>query len=515
MLAATGAVLLASEPSSPAVATNGLPDVTELWSVYVNYARAKSASDALRSAVTLRVKSKDHRWIVSHVESLGDTPEQKQPFVASYITCNNNDGDWWVHYNSKKLPVNNRIVLDDSLKITRLKKGKTLPSHEFEIGSSGPFEAGGIPFSYQSSAGYFGCEESGKSETAVVMLVYPKDIKLAMAEIWNKEGRRVAVATKDSRSEDRAETRIEWYDNNKPGERFSIRATLRDGEETFLFPVHREIVMGGEVGCSSEESTEETSPAGWVQKDVESLPLCPADVTLLSYWGISSWTLKLNIQSCDGKALTMGTAGKVMARDAEGRALPLSFGGDVRDNNEDGPLEITLYGKQTPQGGRLLLDTQLPLIRVTGKRTLPPIELPSDRDVSVELEGMRFEVGPSHFAADSSREDKAKTVREFQYPEDGRIASLKLQYADGSPVDICGSGGGSSSNERHSFLSYHYRVSPSSKPVQAVVTVYDGEPCRVTLKMKVGLSGRLDDGEQSDSSGKTTSSPANNEQTKN
>lgn len=500
MLASTGAALLASEPSSPTASTNGLPDVTELWSVYVNYDRAKSDSDATLSAVTLRVKSKDPRWIVSHVESLGNTPEQKRPFVASYITCNNNDGDWWVHYDSKKLPENNRIVLDNSLKITRLKKGKTLPSHEFEIGGSGSFEAGGIAFSYQSSAGYFGCEESGKSDTAVVTLSYPRDIKLAMAEIWNKEGRRVAVATKESRSEDRAETRIEWYDNSKPGERFSIRATLRDGEETFLFPVHREIVMGGEVGCPSEESTEEISPAGWVQKDVESLPLCPADVTLLDYRWPSPWTLKLNIQSCDGKNLTMGTAGTVMARDAEGREISLSVDGDIRHNiwhnNEDGPLEIELSGNQSPKGGWILLDTQLPLVRVTGKRTLPPIELPNDRDVSVELEGMRFEAGPSLLVEGSSRKDKAERVRvrKFQYPNDGRIASLKLQYADGSPVDIFGSGVGG--DREHTFFSFFYRVSPSSKPVQAVVTVYDGEPCRVPIQMKVGLSGRLDDGEQ-------------------
>ncbi len=476
-------------------------EAVELWSVFVNYAQPGDAQKT-RTAVTFRLRSRDDRWVFSRVKD-ARSKEAKPTAYSTYISHNWNDGDWWAHYNSNSLPADNRIVLDESLVVTRLKKGRAFSSDAFELGASGAFEAEGIPFSYRSYMKPYDIDEHARCE---LTLTYPKEVSLAMAEVLDGQGLRVAISTEECRINDRAETKIKWLLHNglrligrgKIRERFSVRATLREAEETIQIPVNMILAMGGEPGSceerqeSDDENDSDVTPV-CQENEAAPLPVCPVDVALQEYRGTREWTLECNLAPKDhGVSLTMGSDKTIVAHDAASNELKGTYKGDIRSANEDGSLNISLHFDRMPQGGWIDLDTNLRLLAVKGKRTLPPLELPADKEGTIEIEGLRFDYGASAFHSNEP-EDK-KLTRQFLYPNDGRIASVKLQHADGTEVPCCGDGLGNDGSRF--FFSTLYKISPSSQPVRAIITLYDGEPCLVPLKMRVGLSGRMDAEEQ-------------------
>ncbi len=505
-----GYALAASALMAPMAMAQGatekpLPVDVELVSVAVDHSDREAGNNlAAVTDVHFSLKSKEEGWVLAESGKVARVDghaadEGGKPAYSLFYTRNHRNGELELYCSNRRVPEGNRIVLDETLRLTRSKKGRTLSSPVIEIGTSGSFEMGGVRFDYESDPGRYERTERGATYTpGWLTITYPDDVSLASIEVLDEKGK-VEETSPGTREKGRAKFTL-FPDSDDPGEkRVFVSATWSEADESFDVPLKREITLGSLGGweivaihrfpserlrsivyllLQGTQPVKAPEPKEGVDVRLRKISLSTNENS--QSWSYFGFQIKLLVKPSQGILFDNYERQQVLAHDAEGNALiGISMGGQER---EDGSFEVCLVFFQFPKGDWVELDSGLKLLRAEGRRKLPSQTIPFNATGALDVGNIAY-----GYEKTPVRGFGRKTLLEnpfvLTYPKDGSVASVDVRDAQGrllSPVyqDF-------SQSRRKSY----YEIN-SQGNVQVETTVREGvEPCVIPLKMRVGLGG--------------------------
>ncbi len=506
-----GAMLLpAFAAKEPTPAPDDLPVVVSLSTAEIYYPGSwRKRPDYGKTEIEFRVASKDDKWILT--EPAGEDCRRRENEKAvpgsmrTYFRRNEKDNSLRLLCRQDAVPRHPQIVLQGAYALTRMKKGRALPPVTFELGTSGSFEAEGIPFEYESSQGGWEYLDNGSMSCwpASVTLKFPENAALASMEIRDEQGN-VLDATPATRQAGKA--RFSFSDSGEKKRSVQVTATLAEAVEPFVLPLEQTVSLGSAVGLGNltragVDDSKPVSPDGGKEMQQKRPASCPVTIRLSSihiaaddsreYRNVGM-RLKFNISLLDGSVLFVNTPRKgiVQGRDAAGNELQAAWRKPFFSEEEDG-LSIYLYVKKLPKGEWLEFNSELPAYRARSSRSLPLQKIAFGKKGTFEVDGVRVDFEPC-CSVWPGRKDRLGIA--FSFENNGRIASIRFRDADGKPIDNPCSG--SSFDQTRAIWEFSFPSSVKG-PVQAIVTLREGiEPCIVPLNVRLGLQGIIEPDEK-------------------
>lgn len=467
--------------------------------------RCAKANDAGETTIRFRLRSKEPGWVFSEtpgVSAATGAGKEKQPFRMLY--SKDDEASLCLDFKADGPPAGHRIILDNTLYLTRSKVGRILPTRTFEAEKEGRFLMGGIPFHYTFTPGEMQMQKN--SMTLILghlSITYPENVHLCSLAVTDEKGQGLQER---HRSPGKASFTV--LPQELGGGKFTVQATLSDAEEELVLPFRKELMLDGVVGESQQREGKPIPEVIATQRTRALDPLASSAATCDAEVGLNrvNYTerdenerphleLEFEVGTSEGRPLFLkGPDQKVTARDAEGNALTGFYFGSYTDEQKNHPLEVGVsFFDRMPAGGWVELDSGLRLYRAKGMRMLAPQPLSPEGKGTIAVEGLRIDYGPgAPFWPQKIVEPGTELhALVLTFPDDGHIVEIGVCDRNGRPIIVPFAI--YARDDKNVKCTYTYLTDAGEQGVQLVVTVWEGvEPCVIPLKMKIGLKGTLE-----------------------
>lgn len=485
-------------PTKATAEVPGCPSVpchVELSSIEIDYpVYGDEKLSKAQTKITFKLHTQHDTWTLAASDDSGSDGGRSQ-----HCYYRPSDGTLQLWYYMDQAPDSNRIMLDETLPITRSKKGRSFLSPVIELGSSGTFTMGDIPFAYESKPGHFWRTEGRTSVSpGFLNITYPENTSLASIEVLNLQGK-VKKATPGARRKGKARFSLFPDSVGEDEKRVWLAVRLSEADEKLDIPLKKEITLGSlagreksadrmaGLGADTEPWLENLAQPASAASDVAEVRL--KSLSLESHRQPHAYVFRatMRVNHLQGKLMSGLEMQPVLARDAEGNKMWGVYAGSDPSGNEDGSLDISLHFTQFPKGEWIQLDGCLRLLQADSSRTLAPQTIPLRQTGVLELDGLQLKYAANKPESRIWRSPTGDTPLELSFPKDGRIASVIVRDAEGRQMRSYFSGYSDSQ-----IKEYYMADSSAGQHVQVEVQERLGvKHVVIPLTMKLGLAGEM------------------------